>query len=47
MTARDWQMLTEVPPEWDIFADISEWMLPPYSDADILKWYPSRERKLD
>lgn len=39
---------------WDIFdaltcdhpalADLEMWMLPKFSDADILRWYPSLER---
>lgn len=47
---RDWQMLT-APELGDPLADIKEWMMPPYSDADINrrglsmeKWHAMRER---
>jgi hypothetical protein len=45
MTARDWQMLTETPPEWDWLGDIREWMCPPYSDADISRWHDGEEKR--
>lgn len=44
MTARDWQMLT-APELGDPLADIMEWMLPSYSDADVQKWGDSDEKQ--
>jgi len=27
---RDWDMLTAIPPEWDMLNDIKDWMLAPF-----------------
>ena len=37
MSERDWDMLTDFR-LGDPLADIPEFILPPYSDADIEKW---------
>jgi hypothetical protein len=37
-------MLT-APELGDPFADIREWMCPPYSDADVARWGESEEKR--
>jgi hypothetical protein len=37
MSNRDWQILVEIPPEWDMLNDIKDWMLKPYSQKDLEK----------
>ncbi len=43
MKERDWQMLIEIPDEWDMLADIEDWMIPPYNELELERRLESAE----